>query len=69
MIFAQKMADIVNKLKEVIAITELDDRTQNKEKDAKRDVMLHQAEYRTLRFESKNKQNVEELQKIIYSQE
>lgn len=65
--FAQKFADYVVFSKEntVIAIVELDDKTHVKEKDDKRDAMLNQAGYKTIRFESKNKPTIEEIKKLF----
>lgn len=56
--FAQKMIDFVamdRKTGAIVAIIELDDRTHNEEKDAKRDAMLKSAGYKTVRWHSKNK--------------
>lgn len=56
--FAQKMIDFVamdRKTGAIVAIIELDDRTHNEEKDAKRDAMLQSAGYKTVRWHSKNK--------------
>ncbi len=67
MTFSQKIIDYViyDKNKKIVVIIELDDKTHDKEKDKKRDAMLHQAGYKTLRFESKKKPSVEILRKII----
>ena len=56
--FAQKMIDFVamdRKTGAIVAIIELDDRTHNEDKDAKRDAMLKSAGYKTVRWHSKNK--------------
>lgn len=56
--FKQKMIDFVamdRKTGAVIAIIELDDKTHDADKDAKRDAMLHSAGYKTVRWNSKNK--------------
>ena len=45
----------------VLAVVELDDRTHNAERDAKRDTMLLSAGYRTLRFPSKRKPSEAEI--------
>lgn len=67
--FGYKIVDFVlyNNNKEVVAIIELDDRTHDKEKDYKRDLMLREAGYKILRFESKKKPRVDQLSKIILS--
>lgn len=66
--FDRKIIDYVvyNKNKEIVAIIELDDRTHNPEKDKKRDSMLWQAGYRTIRFQSKNKPTIEEIRKLFF---
>ena len=56
--FAQKIIDFVAQDKRtgnIVAIIELDDRTHNGAKDAKRDAMLSSAGYRTIRWNSKSK--------------
>ena len=56
--FAQKIIDFVAQDKrtgDIVAIIELDDRTHNGAKDAKRDAMLISAGYRTIRWNSKSK--------------
>jgi len=65
--FAQKIIDytICNKQGKIIAIIELDDKTHVKEKDEKRDNMLTQVGYRTIRFNSKSKPSIEEIKKAI----
>lgn len=65
--FGFKIVDFViySKNKEVIAIIELDDRTHDKEKDYARDLMLREAGYKILRFESKKKPKIEEIAKIF----
>jgi hypothetical protein len=65
--FAQKMADYViyDQNKKIVAIIELDDKTHNKEKDDKRDVMTSAAGYKTIRFESKKKPTIEEISNIF----
>lgn len=67
--FAQKRVDyIIYKNQSIVAIIELDDKTHIKVNDEKRDNMLHQAGYKTIRFESKNKPSIEEIRKLfIYS--
>ena len=66
--FAQKIADFVicDKELNVVAIVELDDKTHNSDKDAKRDAMLEQAGYRVVRWNSRKKPTVREIsEKII----
>lgn len=65
--FSQKRADYVvyNDKKQIVAIVELDDRTHNKEQDARRDAMLNEAGYQVLRFQSKQKPSIEEISKIF----
>lgn len=56
--FAQKIVDFVAQSRHdgsVVAIIELDDRTHDGEKDAKRDAMLASAGYRIIRWHSKSK--------------
>lgn len=56
--FAQKMIDFVAMDRQtgaIVAIIELDDRTHNEDKDAKRDAMLKSAGYKTVRWQSKAK--------------
>jgi peroxiredoxin len=64
--FAQKRIDyIIYKDQSIVAIIELDDKTHVKVNDEKRDSMLHQAGYKTIRFESKNKPSIEEIAKLF----
>jgi hypothetical protein len=56
--FSQKIVDFVAQSREdgsIIAVIELDDRTHDSEKDAKRDAMLSSAGYRIIRWQSKMK--------------
>lgn len=56
--FSQLIADYViceRNTMNIIAIVELDDRTHNARKDAKRDKMLTSVDYRVVRFNSKRK--------------
>lgn len=56
--FSQKIVDFVAQRRSdgaVVAIIELDDRTHDADKDAKRDDMLKSAGYRIVRWNSKNK--------------
>ena len=56
--FAQKIIDFVaqdRKTGAIVAIIELDDRTHNSDKDAKRDAMLASAGYKIVRWQSKAK--------------
>ena len=61
--FSQKVADYVvcNHALEVIVVVELDDKTHSLQKDAKRDSMLHEAGYRTIRWHSRAKPNPSEI--------
>ena len=61
--FSQKIADYVicNKEMFVLAVVELDDRTHQKDKDAKRDAMLEQAGYKVIRWSSKRKPTAEQI--------
>jgi len=55
---AQKMIDFIamdRKTGAIVAIIELDDRTHDEDKDAKRDAMLKSAGYKTIRWQSKAK--------------
>ena len=66
--FAQKICDFVlldKERREVLAIIELDDKTHDPKKDARRDAMLHQAGYLTLRFESRDKPTQAKLRQIV----
>jgi len=56
--FSQKIVDFVmqdRKTGHIVSIIELDDRTHDAQKDAKRDVMLASAGYRVVRWNSKIK--------------
>lgn len=56
--FAQKIVDFVAQNRRdgmVVAVIELDDRSHDDDKDAKRDAMLGSAGYRTVRWNSKSK--------------
>lgn len=56
--FSQKIVDFVAQRKadgQIVAIIELDDRTHDADKDARRDDMLKSAGYRTIRWHSKTK--------------
>ena len=62
--FSQKIVDYVAQRRDtgqIVAIIELDDRTHDKDKDASRDAMLHQAGYRTVRWQSKNRPGAAEI--------
>jgi hypothetical protein len=65
--FAQKIVDFVvlDCRSRVIALIELDDRTHDKQKDAKRDAITAEAGYVTLRYESKNKPSASKILKDI----
>ncbi len=56
--FSQKIVDFVAQRRadgSIVAVIELDDRTHETEKDAKRDAMLASAGYRVVRWNSKTK--------------
>jgi hypothetical protein len=56
--FSQKIVDFVAQRRadgQIVAIIELDDRTHDADKDARRDEMLRSAGYRTVRWNSKTK--------------
>lgn len=62
--FNQKIIDYVAQRRDdgrIVAVIELDDRTHNSAKDAKRDAMLQQAGYRTLRWQSKSRPSRAEI--------
>lgn len=65
--FSQKIADFVicDDALRVVAIIELDDRTHNSEKDAKRDAMLNQAGYKVYRWNSRNKPAVDDIRREV----
>jgi hypothetical protein len=67
--FAQKIIDFVAQDRnsgEVVAIIELDDRTHNAEKDAKRDDLLQSAGYRTVRWDSKDKPDAVAIRALLW---
>lgn len=67
--FAQKIIDFVaqdKKSGEIVAIIELDDRTHNEAKDAKRDAMLTSAGYRAIRWNSKNKPDATAIRAALF---
>lgn len=61
--FSQKIIDflVCDPSLKVVAIIELDDRTHNASRDEKRDAMLQCANYRVLRWQSRNKPSEEEI--------
>lgn len=66
--FSQKIVDYVvlkRGTSKVIAVIELDDRTHDPEKDAKRDALLAAAGIRTIRFESRAKPSEAEIRRRI----
>jgi len=67
--FSQKIADFVvcNREMDVVAIIELDDRTHQADRDAKRDLMLAQAGYKIIRWNSKRKPTSEQIRERIQS--
>lgn len=67
--FAQKIIDFVAQDKrsgDIVAIIELDDRTHNDAKDAKRDAMLSNAGYRTIRWNSKRKPDAVAIRTALF---
>lgn len=65
--FAQKIVDYVicDKEYNVKVIVELDDKTHDDGNDAKRDSMLAEAGYKIIRWHSKNKPSIEQIQAQI----
>lgn len=65
--FSQKIADFVicDRDLKVVAVVELDDRTHNPANDAKRDAMLNEAGYRTIRWHSRRKPDIAEIRKAF----
>jgi hypothetical protein len=62
--FSQKIVDYVAQRKDngkIVAVIELDDRSHQADKDARRDAMLQQAGYRTVRWQSKAKPSSAEI--------
>jgi hypothetical protein len=49
---------------DIIAIIELDDRTHDARKDARRDRILNSCGYRVLRFDSKNRLNPQQIREV-----
>lgn len=67
--FSQKIIDFVAQHRTngtIVAIIELDDRTHSAEKDEKRDAMLLQAGYKVVRWNSKNKPDIEAIRAEIF---
>jgi hypothetical protein len=67
--FAQKIIDFVAQDKrsgDIVAIIELDDRTHNEAKDAKRDAMLTSAGYRSIRWNSKAKPDASAIRAALF---
>ena len=65
--FSQKIADFVvaDPDLNILAIVELDDRTHNPDKDSKRDQMLGEAGYKIIRWQSKAKPTIEQINEAI----
>lgn len=62
--FSQNMIDFVAQDRstgDVVAIIELDDKTHDREKDAKRDAITSSAGYATVRWQSKSKPDAAEI--------
>ncbi len=67
--FAQKIVDFVAQRRDdgsIVAIIELDDRTHDSAKDAKRDAMLASAGYKTLRWTSKAKPTASGIREALF---
>ena len=67
-LFSQKIIDYLlcdKKTLAVIAAIELDDRTHDKEKDVKRDALMHSAGIPTLRWESRSKPSEQQIRTAI----
>lgn len=68
--FSQKIVDFVAQRRSdgaIVAIIELDDRTHDTDKDAKRDEMLQNAGYRIVRWKSKAKPNTAEIRTVLFA--
>ena len=68
--FSQKICDFVilkPRTAEVVAIVELDDRTHDAQKDAKRDALMAQAGFTTVRWDSRAKPSVEAIREKVKS--
>lgn len=66
--FAQKIVDYVAQRRSdgaIVAIVELDDRTHDSDKDARRDAMLASAGYRVVRWESKAKPDLQTIRAAL----
>lgn len=66
--FDRKIIDYVAQRRDngdVVAVVELDDRTHDAAKDAKRDRMLSGAGYRTVRWQSRNKPDAAAIRKAL----
>lgn len=66
--FAQKIIDFVicdPETLEVIVLVELDDRTHDASKDAKRDKITGAAGYKTIRWQSKTRPEPDEIRKSV----
>jgi very-short-patch-repair endonuclease len=51
----------------VIAVIELDDRSHDAKRDAKRDQILKSCGYRVLRFQSKKRPEPEQIYEAVFS--
>lgn len=68
--FSQKIVDFVAQRRSdgaIVAIIELDDRTHDSAKDAKRDEMLQSAGYRIVRWHSKSKPDLASIRAELFS--
>ena len=69
--FAQKIVDYVAQDRatgDIVAIIELDDKTHNAEKDAKRDAMTASAGYKTIRWHSAKRPTVAAIRAELLAQ-
>ena len=66
--FAQKIVDYVAQRRTdgaIVAIVELDDRTHDSERDARRDAMLMSAGYRVVRWQSRAKPDLQTIREVL----
>ena len=63
----QKVADFVvcDKSFKVVAVVELDDSTHSREKDERRDAIIHEAGSKTIRWRTANRPTTEEIRRQV----